>query len=387
MTVSPEQLATWRRHLHSHPELSFHEEETARYIEGELQAMGLLPRRIAKTGVAVDIPLGSAGRAVAVRADIDALPLTEQTGLPFSSRRAGVMHACGHDGHTAIALGVARRLASLAAARGRAPADGQVRMLFQPAEETPPGGALDMIRDGALEGIDAVIGLHLWSPLPVGKAMIAAGPVTANADLFEVDITGAGGHGALPHDTVDAVTVACDLVGRIQTIVSRRADPLEPVVVTVGALHAGTTHNIIAGSARLLGTARTISESARRTVRAELERLCAPGALLHGARAELRFMEGYPAVVNHEAETQLLADVCAGRLGASAVQTMRPLMVGEDFAYYLRERPGAFLFLGAGDRESGAAYPHHHPRFTIAEEALLPGVDILTETALRLLRA
>lgn len=384
MTLSPEQLTGWRRHLHRRPELSFHEEETASYIEGELRAMGLIPRRLAKTGVAADIALGPGGRTVAVRADIDALPLTEETGLPFASQCAGAMHACGHDGHTAITLGVARRLADLA---GQGTGTGCVRVFFQPAEETPPGGALDMIRDGVLEGVDAVVGLHLWSPLPVGTAGIAAGPVTANADMFEIDIAGVGGHGALPHETVDAVAVACDLVARIQTIVSRRVDPLEPAVVTVGALHAGTTHNIIADTARLLGTARTSSEAARRSVRTELERLCAQGALLHGARASLRFIEGYPAVVNHEVEARLFADVCADRLGEAAVHPMRPLMIGEDFAYYLRERPGAFLFLGAGSAAAGAAYPHHHPKFTIDEAALLPGVDILTETSLRLLRA
>ncbi len=378
-------LVTWRRHLHSHPELSFHEFETAAYIEQQLRDMGLSPRRVAQTGVYVDLPLQPGDAMVAVRADIDALPLAEATGLPYKSQNPGVMHACGHDGHTAIALGVVRRLLDVrASARD---ARGTVRVFFQPAEEAPPGGAQNMIRDGVLEGVKAVVGLHLWSFLPVGVAGISYGALTANADVFEVDVAGRGGHGALPHKSVDALLVACELVQRFQTIVSRQMDPLEPAVVTVGSLHAGSSHNIIADTARLTGTVRTTSDGARRFIRDQIERSSQAICEMYGARADFSWTDGYPAVVNHEPVARVLEQVCREELGGEMVEHVRPTMVGEDFAYYLKDRPGAFLVLGVADADLQSDYPHHHPRFTIAERMLEPGVDILTETALRLLAA
>lgn len=378
-------LVTWRRHLHSHPELSFHEFETAAYIEQQLRNMGLSPQRIAQTGVYVDIAQQPGNAMVAVRADIDALPLTEETDLPYKSRNPGVMHACGHDGHTAIALGTVRRLLDLQSSGPDA--GGTVRVFFQPAEEVPPGGARNMIRDGVLEGVKAVIGLHLWSFLPVGVAGISYGPLTANADIFTVNVMGKGGHGALPHKSVDALLVACELVQRFQTIVSRQVDPLEPAVITVGSLHAGTSHNIIADTAQLTGTVRTTSDDARRAIRRQLEQSARAICEMYGARADFSWTDGYPAVVNHDTVARVLERVCQQELGEGMVQHVRPTMVGEDFAYYLQDRPGAFLVLGVADADLQSDYPHHHPRFTIAEQMLEPGVEILAKTARNLLTA
>lgn len=376
-----EQLRGWRRYLHQNPELSFAEFETADYIESELKAMGLAPVRLAKTGVYVDIEGLPGPHAVAIRADIDALPVEEETGLAFASARKGVMHACGHDGHAAIALGVAKRLLG-----AREEFAGRMRVFFQPAEELPPGGAREMIADGVLDGIDAVIGLHLWSFLPVGVAGLAIGPLTANSDFFDVEIQGRGGHGAVPQTAVDAVIVGSAIVQRLQAIVSRQVDPLEPIVITVGSFHAGSKHNIIADKAVLQGTVRTASEAVREFVEAEMIRVCRGVADSYGATAKFRYTRGYPAVVNHSHAVKIFEDVCRRRLGEAGVSWVRPTMVGEDFAYYLRERPGAFLLLGAGSQEANSEFPHHHPRFTVDESALEQGVDILTDTALALIR-
>ncbi|MCY0868986.1 MAG: amidohydrolase [Firmicutes bacterium] len=378
--VTEEELIGWRRHLHLHPELSFAEHETANFIAQELANMGLAPVRIANTGVYADVVGRTPRPMVAVRADIDALPLTEQTGLPYASQNEGVMHACGHDGHTAIALAVAKELTS-----ARALFDGTVRVLFQPAEEHPPGGAVAMIANGVLDGVEEIIGLHLWTPVATGIAAISPGPVTANSDFFEIHVQGRGGHGAMPHETVDAVMAATDICQALQKIVSRRVDPIDPVVITVGSLHAGTSHNIVADEAVLKGTVRTAHDFTRDFVEAEMERVCAAIGGLSGATCTLQYTRGYPAVVNAPHASAVFADVCAQVLGADAVQGMKQLMIGEDFSYYLQQRPGAFLFLGVGDEGKRTQFPHHHPRFAIDEDMLMKGAQILRLTALQLL--
>lgn len=377
-----EELVDWRRHLHRHPELSFQEEETARWVGAQLEAMGVEPRRPWATAVVADLDGGAPGPTVAIRADMDGLPVTEATGLDFASERPGVMHACGHDGHTAILLGVARLLSGL---RGRWP--GRVRLLFQPAEEKIPGGALGLIEHGALEGVDRVIGLHLWSNLPVGQAGINPGVLMANADDFRLVIRGPGGHGSAPHQTVDPVWVAAQLVVALQGVVSRGVDPLQPAVLTVGTFHAGFNFNVIAPAAELTGTVRTFDEATReeviRRMRALVEHTCAAA----GAEYEFEYNRGYPALQNHPEEARVLAEAARRVLGAGNVDDRYPPnMGGEDFAYYLRERPGAFLLLGAGPRQ-GPAAPHHSPSFTIDEEALPLGVRILAGAALDLLGA
>ncbi|MDI3316911.1 MAG: amidohydrolase [Bacillota bacterium] len=377
-----EELVAWRRHLHRHPELSFQEEETAGWVAERLRSFGLEPRRPWGTAVVADLDGGRGGRTVAIRADMDALPVEEATGLEFASERPGVMHACGHDGHTAILLGVARLLATT---RARWP--GRVRFLFQPAEEKIPGGALGLIEHGALDGVDAVVGLHLWSNLPVGKAGLNEGALMANADDFRIVVHGRGGHGSAPHQAVDALWVGAQIVTGLQGMMGRAVDPLQPAVLTVGTFHAGFNFNVIAPAAEMTGTVRTFDEVTReeviRRMRALVEHLCAAA----GASYDFEYNRGYPALTNHPQEARVLAEAARSVLGAENVDSRYPPnMGGEDFAYYLQRRPGAFLLLGAGPRE-GAGAPHHSPQFTIDEEALPLGVRILSGAALRLLEA
>jgi amidohydrolase len=341
----------------------------------------LKPTRPLPNAVVADLDGPSSGPLVALRADIDALPITEETGLPFASARPGVMHACGHDGHTAILLGAARLLAT----RGTAP--GRVRLIFQPAEEVPPGGAQALIAGGVLEGVQAIAGLHLWSPLASGRAAAISGPAWAAADRFRAVVRGRSGHGAIPHTAVDALEAACRAVVGLQSIVSRRVDPLQPAVVTVGSLHAGEAFNVIAGEAVLEGTVRAFDEGVRRHIRDQVQAVLAHAAADAGATVQVEYVDGYPPLVNDPAVTEAMRAVAAAHLGAGAVDDGPREMVADDFARYLERVPGCYLCLGAGGPASGRAHPHHHPRFDIDEAVLPHGVAILAGLALRLLHA
>jgi amidohydrolase len=357
-------LVRWRRDLHRIPELAYAEKETSAYLLRALAELGLTGQRIADTGVAVDI--GDAAEPVTVmwRADIDGLPLTEATGLAFASRHPGVMHACGHDGHAAIALGLAARLLAH-------PVRGRVRIVFQPAEEQHPGGALPLIREGILDGVDAVLGLHLWTSLPTGSVALTPGPMTAFSDRFVLNITGRGGHGSSPHDARDAVTAAAAMVMAVQTVVSRRIAPHRPAVVTCGQVTAGQAPNIIAETAEIRGTVRTTDENTRQAVEELLAETVAGTAAVHRVAAVLDYRRGYPAVDNHPDVVHRWRDALPGDLRQVA---WNPALVGEDFAYYLRERPGAFAMVGA--RAADGFRPHHAPTFDFAEEALLSGLEV-----------
>jgi len=373
-------LIHWRRHLHAHPELSFQETGTAAYIAAELEALGIAAERPAPNSVVADLGTAGDGPTVAIRADIDALPIVEETGLPFASLRPGVMHACGHDGHIAVLLGVARTLASRRDGLG-----GRARLIFQPGEEVPPGGAQALIAGGVLNGVSAALGLHLWSPLPTGTAVICAGPAWAAADRFRAVIHGRGGHGAKPHEAVDALEAACRCVAALQSIVSRSVNPLDAAVVTVGTLHAGEAFNIVAGSAVLEGTVRAFDEGVRQRVRARVQEVLTHTAAAAGARAEIDYVDGYPPLHNDPGVAEVMRAAAARHLGADAVHTGPPEMASDDFARYIERVPGCYMSLGAA--EPGApAYPNHHPRFTIDEAALPLGVAILVETAVRLMR-
>jgi amidohydrolase len=361
-----EELVRWRRELHQIPELAFAERDTQAYLMAELGRLGIDFRPVAGTGLVAEVYGASAGPLVAVRADMDALPLDEQSDEPFASCNPGRMHACGHDGHMAIALGLAARLVH------ERTFSGTVRFLFQPAEEAPPGGALAMIREGALDGVASILGLHLWSTDPLGVVGIRPGPIMANADQFRIRIVGQGGHGSAPHETRDAVLVAAETVVNLQTIVSRRLSPLEPAVVTCGTLHAGQVFNVIAGTAEITGTVRTLTESTREAVEAAMRQIVEGTAAMHGARAEVTYERGYPALVNHsEVVTrwrQAIGDF-------APVVECPPKMTGEDFSYYLQHRPGAYLFVGA--QPAAQAFPHHSPQFRLNEAALPIGVEVL----------
>ena len=367
--VEQNKLVQWRRHLHRNPELSFQEHKTSAFIEQELQAMSIDTWRLKPTGVIGVINPKKTGAAIALRADIDALPLEDAKEVEYKSQVEGVMHACGHDGHTAILLGVAEDLAEK---REKLP--GRVVLIFQPAEEKPPGGAQSVIEQGWLEGVDWIFGLHLWAGIPIGYVGLGTGPIMANADEFSIKVTGRGGHGSMPQDTVDSVLVASQIVTALQTVVSRSVKPQEPAVLSIGSIHGGTGFNIIAQETRMTGTYRSFSEGTRVIIEQRIKAISEAVCAAYGAQCEVECHRGHPAVVNSEKGVNILRAVADRVIGAGKVLEPELSLGGEDFAYYLQKTPGAFLFLGATRDE---VYPHHHPNFDFAEEAMLTGVEIL----------
>jgi len=371
-----------RRYFHQHPELSFEEFKTADRIEEELRKMGLSPMRVGKTGVIADISGKKPGKRVAIRADIDALPVVEENDIEFASSNRGVMHACGHDSHIAMALGAAKILKGISGNFS-----GSIRMLFQPAEERPPGGALELINGGALEGVDYVIGQHVMSRFPAGKVATYYGPMMANADEIRIKIIGKGGHGSAPQETIDALQIASQFVVQAQTIVSRRIAPFKPVVVTFGTFNSGYRYNIIAPYAELTGTVRTFDAETQSKIEFELRNLLEGLARATGCRYEFEFIKGYPALINHENVTRVIEDVVGEVLGKDAILHPDPDMGGEDFAYYVMKVPGAYYFLGVGNVEKGIVSPQHSPTYNIDESAMKYGTEILVRSALKLLKS
>jgi len=380
-TVLAPQVVAWRRQLHMHPEVAFHEHDTARFIRDTLSAIdGLEISRPTETSVVARLVGRLPGRTIAVRADIDALPILEEHESEYRSRIDGAMHACGHDGHTAIALGLVTLLA-----RHRDALRGEVRFIFQHAEEVGPGGAEELVQLGVMDGVEQIIGLHLWSTLPVGQIGLVAGPAMASPDSFQCHIHGRGGHAAAPHQTVDPIAVGAQVVTALQHVVSRATDPLDQVVVSVTQFIAGTTHNVIPGSAFLGGTVRTFDETVRTRVPELMRRIIKGVTEAHGATFEVAFERGYRPVVNDVSLTARLRDVVARMLGADRLTDMRPSMGGEDFSAYQQRAPGVFAFVGAGNVDAGIAYPHHHPRFQIDERSLDVGLRYLVAATLDLL--
>lgn len=367
-----------RRYLHQHPELSFHEVETPNYIASRLEELGIEVRRnVGGRGVVGTIRGGKPGKTVALRADFDALPIQDEKTVDYRSTVPGVMHACGHDGHTATLLAVAEVLASQ-----KEQLTGNVVLIHQHAEEVVPGGAREMIADGCLDGVDVIFGTHLWSTTTLGTIGTRVGPVMAAADKFELTLFGRGGHGAKPHETIDAVLLGATIVKELQSIVSRRLDPLQQAVLTIGTLHAGNTFNVIADRAQLTGTVRTFDETVAQKIVLEMERTIKGICDAAGATYTFHYETGYPAVINDLVETRFLEAVARDIIGDTSVFEIDPTMGGEDFAYYLKEVPGTFFFTGAGD---ASHYPHHHPRFDFEEPAMVDAAKILVEATLRYL--
>jgi len=371
-------MVAWRRHLHRNPELSYKEERTSSWIAAQLRSIGGCEVREAVGGYGVIASFrGSArGPAVALRADIDALPIRDEKTVEYASTVEGAMHACGHDAHTAALLAVARCYAGLNGAFA-----GERRLLFQPAEEVPPGGARAMIEAGALEGVDAIYGVHLWTPLPFGTVATRAGAFMAAADEYTIEITGRGGHGGLPHETVDAIVAGSAVVQAVQTVVSRNVSPLQPAVVSIGTFHAGTAENVVAERCEMKGTMRTFDAGVRDGIRSRLARIVADCAAVYGAEGKLTFREGYPPVVNDAREAERFFRVAEASFGSEAVRESDPIMAGEDFSFYLNRVPGCFMFVGAGGAACGAVYPHHHPRFDLDERAMLKSARLLIAMA------
>ncbi len=373
-------LSAIRRDLHRHPELSMKEHRTAGVVERHLRGFGLKPRRLAGTGVVADVAGRAPGRTILLRADMDALPVQEVKGRRYGSAVPGVMHACGHDGHTACLLGAAQRFAS------RPPERGRVRLCFQPGEEGADG-ARAMVRAGALRSPapDAAAGLHLWINLPTGKVAVLDGPCMAAVDWFEIRVRGTGGHAAYPQDARDPVVAAAHVVTALQTLVSRRVDPRDSAVVTVGRIAAGTAFNIIPSDAIVEGTVRTCREATRRRIAREMKALAAGTARAFGCRADVDYEFQLPPTVNDPGLAALAREAAAEVVGRRNVVAAEPSMGGEDVGLLFGRNPGVFAFLGCRNARRGIVHEHHHPAFDIDEAALPLGRDLLDALARRYL--
>lgn len=372
-----ESVIAWRRRLHRNPELSWHEEQTARFVADTLGDFGGLEiLHPTPTSVVARLAGGSPGPVLAMRADMDALPVEEANDHDFVSRVPGVMHACGHDGHTAMLLGAAKVLASR-----RATLAGEIRFVFQHAEEVPPGGAEELVRAGVMDNVDLVIGAHLWTPLEFGKVGVKSGALMAAPDAFHVTVVGSGGHAAMPQQTVDAIAVAAQVVTNLQHVVARNVDPLASAVVSVTRIAAGTSYNVIPGQVELSGTVRTFDEALRTRIPELMRRIVAGVTSAHGATFEMRYERGYRPVVNDEAAASLVRRAVTRALGPDALVDATPTMGGEDFSAYQQRAPGAFFFIGARNEARGIAHPHHHERFDIDERALDYGTRLLVAVA------
>jgi amidohydrolase len=379
-----ESVIDLRRTLHQWPELGFQEHRTSALVAERLQVLGIEVRTgVAQTGVLGILRGNREGKTVLLRADMDALPIEEASGAPYASQNHGVMHACGHDGHTSILLTVATVLAKY-----RQQFSGTVKFAFQPAEELPPGGAKGMIEEGVLENprVDSTFGLHLWNGLPVGKIGVDDGPIMASVDRFDIVIKGIGSHGAYPHTGVDPIVVGSHVVAALQTVVSREVPPLAPVVVTVGAFQGGTAFNVIPSQAELSGTVRTVDARIREEMPARLERIVR--GVTSGMRAEFSFdyTFGYPVTVNDANRAQFARQVARQIVGDANVVTAGMTMGAEDMSYFLEAVPGCYLRLGSGNSDKGLVHPHHSALFDFDEAALPIGVEVLAQLTLAYLR-
>ncbi len=365
-----------RRVIHRHPELGFEEHETAALIERELDLLGVEHRRIAKTAVVGVIRGALPGRVVGLRADMDALPITERTGLPFASEIEGKMHACGHDAHTAMLLGAAHVLQTT-----RDRLHGSVVLLFQPAEEGP-GGAEPMIAQGALDDptVEAVAMLHVDPRIAPGEISITPGPVNASADELSITVRGKGGHGAYPHTAVDAIPAASAIVLALQNIAARETDPLKSVVVTIGTIAGGYRNNVIADEVKMSGTLRAHDPAIRDGLDARVRRIVSHVAEAYGASAEITIVRGYPPVVNNESLAEQFAQYMREQTDVR-VERLAPTMGGEDFAYFARRVPGVHVRLGIRSESAQSVYPGHSAEFRIDEAALPVGVRTLVAFA------
>jgi amidohydrolase len=371
-----------RRDLHEHPELAFEEVRTSGIVAQRLRALGLEVRTgVAKTGV-VGLLRGGASKAgaktIAIRADMDALPIHELNEIDYRSTVDGKMHACGHDGHTSIALAVADILS-----KRRAELTGNVQFVFQPAEETI-GGAEPMVKEGAVENVDGVIGLHLFSGYPLGRVGVRAGAVFASADKFTLTVRGKGGHAAMPDGAVDPIVIAAYIITALQTLISRETSPFSPAVITIGTVHAGSAFNIIPETAQLEGTMRAYTREHREKLLRRITEVANGVATAMGATCDVQNFDGCPPCINDATMTGVVHKAAVASVGAGRVDSSEAVMTtgSDDMAHFLDAVPGCYFIVGANNPEKGAKYPHHHPRFNVDEDAMPVAVEVLTRAAL-----
>ncbi len=376
-----------RRHLHENPELAFEEYETAKFVAERLAALGVedIQTGIGGTGVTGLIRGGQGdGKVVMLRADMDALPILEENAVDYKSRKDGVMHACGHDAHTAMLLGTTRLLMDR-----RSEFAGTVKVLFQPAEELPPGGAIGMIRDGALENprVDVVLGLHVSSETPAGQIALRARAGSASSDRFRILVQGKGGHAARPQASVDSVVIGSEIVMALQTLVAREVDPTKAAVVSITAFLAGEAFNVIPDTAELRGTVRTLDQEVRDLLEKRLIAVAEGIGAAHRAEVKVEFIRGYPGIVNDPEISALVRAAATEAVGEEQVIDSPVGMGGEDFSYFSLERPGCFFNVGTRNDERGIVWGHHHPRFDVEEEGFVAGMSTMATAALKVLGA
>lgn len=371
-----DEIISLRREFHKNPELSWEEIRTGNRICEELTKLNIKIKRVAKTGVLGILKGSKSGKTVALRADMDALPIQEANDIPYKSKKEGVMHACGHDGHTAMLLGAAKILSQM-----RDKIKGTVIFIFQPAEEKAQG-ASKIIEEGSIKGIDAILGIHLWADLPVGKVSLEPGPRMASTAMFKITIKGKGGHGSMPHQGVDAIMVASAVVMNLQSIVSREISPLDPAVVTIGKFNGGETWNILCDKVILEGTTRCFNNQIGNKFSTIIERMIKRTAEAYRAEGKLEYTLLTPVLINDLNLSNISSQALIKNFGEESVVKLEKIMCGEDFAFYAQEIPSIFALVGARNKDKGAKYPHHHKSFNIDEDALVIGTSLYSQFAL-----
>lgn len=379
-----QEITEIRHYLHSNPEVSWQEVNTSKLIESKLKELGLSNVKRGwngtECGVTAELTGDPNGPLIALRADIDALPVTEEGACDYKSTN-GAMHACGHDGHISVLLGVAKLLASM---KDEIP--GTIRFIFQPSEEQGLfSGAVAMIKEGVLDGVQAIGGMHLWSTVPLGRVQCKPGPLMAAVDDWTVTFTGKGGHGAMPHQTIDPIIAAGNMIGALQTITSREVDPAETVVISIGMLSAGTAFNIIPETSALVGNTRSFSDEVHDSLAGKIKRMADGVAATYRCTAETEVNFLYPCVINHPGAADVLRKSAVAVVGEENVEEAPVYMVSEDFSYYQRKVPGVFYFLGAGAEETKTNFPHHSPKFNIDDRVIPIGISIMSAFALNML--
>ncbi|MCP2033377.1 amidohydrolase [Planomicrobium sp. HSC-17F08] len=371
-----EEMVAIRRKLHSEPELSWEEYQTSQFVFDYLTEIGIESRKTEPTGVIGTLKGGKEGKTVALRADMDALSVEElNIDLPYKSATLGKMHACGHDAHTSMLLAAAKALVGV-----KEQLPGSVRFIFQPAEEVATG-AKAMVEQGAVEGVDNVFGIHIWSQIPSHSVACNPGPSFASADIFKVHFKGRGGHGAIPQNSIDAAIIASSFVMNVQSVVSRTIDPQQPAVVTVGKMVVGTRFNIIAENAEIEGTVRCFDAETRDHIEKQLKVYADNTAEIFGGTATVEYIRGTQAVINGEESSELVRQVAAEAFGKNVVYDEKPTMGGEDFSFYLDQVPGSFALVGSGNAEKDTQWAHHHGKFNVDEEAMATGAELYAQYA------
>ena len=371
-----EKIVSWRREVHAYPEVAWTETKTGNMVAEELKNLGIEVTRIAEIGVVGLLKGERTGKTVALRADMDALPITEATDVPYKSKNLGAMHACGHDGHVAMLLGAAKVLSQM-----KNQINGTVKFIFQPAEEIGLG-ALKLIEAGVMEDVDAIFGIHLWPDLPSGKVSLVPGPRMASADKLKITVKGKSGHGSMPHQGIDAILAASAIIMNLQSISSREIAPLEPAVVTIGKLAGGTGWNITCDEVTLEGTTRCFSHEVRKSFPLAIERIIKNTAASYRAQAELEYIPIAPPLINDTLISQIAAASLQKLYGDNMAGTIEKVMGGEDFAFLCEKTPGAMAFVGIGNKEKKTDYPLHNDKFNIDEDVLPIGAALHAQFAL-----